>query len=107
MSISSGGFIAVDLLVGRKRQIAVTFHPEPFVLENKGLDGVPLSHHPRRPKKSTAAKISAFSKNPNRLICLLLFLPYATVLFLISYYIVFSYHPCFYTTPAVFYDNYV
>ena len=49
MSISSGGFIAVDLLVGRKRQIAVTFHPEPFVLENKGLDGVPLSHHPRRP----------------------------------------------------------
>ena len=52
MSISSGGFIAVDLLVGRERQIAVTFHPEPFVLENKGLDGVPphpLPHHHHQP----------------------------------------------------------
>ena len=47
---SSGGFTAVDLLGGRKRQIAVTFHPEPFVLENKGLDGEPPRppppHHP-------------------------------------------------------------
>ena len=49
MSLSSGGFIAVDLLVGRKRQIAVTFHPEPFVLENKGLDGVPPHHPPHQP----------------------------------------------------------